>query len=102
MYLRNYAQCIRSQLSKPPEATRNDAQFRVSMTLTAPLLALSIIVGAVINRAFPGTLTRNSLATFVFGTAVLSICFLVRFLVKRWAASIQVPANVAALYGSGA
>lgn len=71
------------------------------MTLTAPLLALSIIAIAFINRAFPGTLSRNSPATFVFAIAVLAICLLVRLLLKRWLAAVPVPADVATLYGTG-
>lgn len=102
MYLRAYARCLASHPSKSPDDLAHDAAFRVAMTLTAPLLALSMIGAAAVNRFVPGTFTRSSGSAFAFVAAVMILSFGVRAALSRRFGHFPIPKGVETVYGTQA
>jgi hypothetical protein len=98
MYLRAYAQALQSNPERHKEAVASDAKFRVSITLTAPLIAIAIVAAAVINRITPGTVSRDSPSSIIFVLAILGMYFAVRHFLRVKVQSLVIPVDVVHVY----
>lgn len=100
MYLRAYARARQNSPEGSDEAVCEDAGFRVTMTLTAPLLALGIVVGAFVNRVAPGTFTRDSPYSIFFVALIVAMCFAVRVSLRHRFRSLTIPSDCLRVYSA--